>query len=198
MAIPPRVDSNRDALVVIDVQNDFCPGGALAVPGGDAVIAPLNRALASQRWATVVGTRDWHPADHASFREQGGPWPSHCVQESPGAAFHPALESARFDHVISKGIAREDPGYSAVAGTELAKILRRAGTTRVFVGGLATDYCVCATVLDLRRKGFEVVLLTDAIQGVGVSPEDVPRAILEMERAGAIPAATTDLEGGPA
>jgi len=196
MPLPLKVDSNRDALVVIDVQIDFCPGGALGVPRGEAVITPLNRALTSRRWSTVVGTRDWHPADHSSFQEQGGPWPAHCVQESPGAAFHPALESARFEHVISKGITPEDPGYSAVAGTELVQILRQAGSARIFVGGLATDYCVRATALDLRQEGFEVVLLTDAISGVGVKPEDVPRAIEEMERAGVVLSAASDLGGG--
>jgi len=196
MTAPLRVDPYRDALVVIDVQNDFCPGGALAVPGGDEVVDPLNRALEGYRWAVVVGTRDWHPANHSSFDAQGGPWPPHCIQDTPGAAFHPNLESARFEHVISKGSAPDDPGYSAVAGTELARILRQAGAARVFVGGLATDYCVKASVLDLRKEGFEVVLFTDAIRSVGVKPGDVPRAIAEMERAGAVLAAAADLGGG--
>jgi nicotinamidase/pyrazinamidase len=195
MTAPLRVDPNHDALVVIDVQNDFCPGGALVVPSGDEVVDPLNRALGGSRWAVVVGTRDWHPANHASFEAQGGPWPPHCVQNTPGAAFHPGLESARFEHVISKGSAPDDPGYSAVAGTELVRILREAGAARVFVGGLATDYCVKASVLDLRKEGFEVVLLTDAIRGVAVKPDDELQAIEEMERAGAVLAAAADLGG---
>jgi len=177
------IDPARDALVVVDVQNDFCPGGALAVPEGDAVIEPLNR-LMELSWKTIIGTRDWHPANHHSFKAHGGMWPPHCVQDTAGAEFDPALNSAAFKKVISKGIRPEDPGYSAVEGTPLLPYLLEQRVKRVCVGGLATDYCVKATVIDLLREGLEVVVLTDAVRGVNVDPADSRKALNAMEADG--------------
>ena len=178
------IDPEHDALIVVDVQNDFCPGGALAVPEGDKVIVPLNRLLHLQ-WRTIVGTRDWHPANHHSFKAQGGPWPPHCVRETAGAEFHPALKSATFQKIISKGVTSEDPGYSAVEGTTLVPYLLEHGVKRVFVGGLATDYCVKATVIDLLREGLDVFVLTDAVRGVNVDPADSRKALGAMQGDGA-------------
>ncbi len=191
---PLTIDPARDALLIIDVQNDFCPGGALAVADGDAVVAPLNRLL-RLRWRLVIATRDWHPADHGSFRAAGGPWPPHCVQGTSGAELRSDLEVARVSHVVSKGEARDDFGYSPVAGTDLVGRLRRAGAARAFVGGLATDYCVKATAIDLRRAGFAVVVLTDAVRAVDVAPGDSARALAEMAAAGAALARAADVAG---
>jgi nicotinamidase/pyrazinamidase len=176
-----------DALIVVDVQNDFVPGGSLEVPHGDAVIAPLNQYMA--RFAAaglpVFATRDWHPADHCSFRAQGGPWPPHCVAGTPGAAFASALQWPSAVRIISKGAAREPDAYSAFARTELAAELRAAGVRRVFVGGLATDYCVVNTALDALGEGFATILLEDAIRAVDVQPGDGAAAIARMMDAGA-------------
>lgn len=171
-----------DALIIVDVQNDFLPGGALAVPDGDAVIAPLNRYIKEfeRRGLPIFATRDWHPEDHCSFRQQGGIWPPHCVAESPGADWPAALELPRQTHVISKALKPETEAYSGFQGTDLAAQLRKRNCRRVFIGGLATDYCVRATALDALAEGFEVVLLTDAIRPVDVNPGDGARAIEEV------------------
>jgi len=181
--MPFPVQPNRDALIVVDVQRDFCPGGALAVPEGDRVVPVINRLL-HRPWRLRVATRDWHPSNHCSFREQGGPWPSHCVAESPGAAFHPDLDLSRVDWVVSKATAPEAEAYSGFQGTDLASRLRERGVTRVFVCGLATDYCVKQTALDARRAGFETVVLEDASRGVDVRPGDTERALEELRAAG--------------
>lgn len=184
-ALPLR---HSDVLLVVDVQRDFLPGGALAVPEGDRVIAPLNDCLDAFAAAgrPVVASRDWHPADHVSFHAQGGPWPAHCVAGTPGAAFPAGLRLPREAVVISKAQQRDREAYSAFSGTDLAQQLRRAGLRRLFVGGLATDYCVLRTVLDARWLGFDVVVLRDAIAAVDAEPGDGERAIAEMERAGAL------------
>jgi nicotinamidase/pyrazinamidase len=176
------IDATRDALLVVDVQRDFCPGGALPVPEGDRIVPVINRLL-ELPWA-AVGTRDWHPPDHCSFRAQGGIWPPHCVGGTPGAEFHPDLRHDRLRHVVSKGTDAGKEAYSGFEGTELASLLRRAGIRRVFVCGLATDYCVKATALDARREGFDVVLVTDAARGVEVNPGDCARALADMGAAG--------------
>lgn len=183
-----RVLGVRDAVLAVDVQNDFCPGGALAVRDGDRVVPVLNAWIreAAGAGSVVVAMRDWHPANHASFRDQGGPWPPHCVQGSPGAAFCPGFELPGDAILISKGENPQDTGFSGFDGTGLGPQLRARGVTRLWVGGLATDYCVRSTVLDALREGFEVHLLTDAIRAVEVSPGDGDRAIQEMKRAGAI------------
>jgi nicotinamidase/pyrazinamidase len=171
-----------EALIVVDVQNDFCPGGALAVPDGDAVVAPVNRLLSEA--AFVVATRDWHPADHASFAEQGGPWPVHCVCGTPGAELHPGIDRGQVDVILDKGQAQELEGYSAFEGTGLASMLRDRGVDTVDVAGLALDYCVRATALDAKRAGFDVVVHRGATRPVDVRPGDGERAVQELRSAG--------------
>lgn len=176
------------ALVVVDVQNDFLPGGALAVPEGDAVVAVLNAWIA--RFAAaglpIAATRDWHPADHCSFRAQGGPWPPHCVIDTPGAAFSADLNLPATAIIVSKGTRQDDMGYSEFEGTELHHRFQELGVRRVFVGGLATDYCVLNTVLDALHLGYEVRLLTAGVRAVEVRPGDGARAIATMEAEGAV------------
>jgi nicotinamidase/pyrazinamidase len=178
-----------DALVLVDVQNDFLPGGSLAVPGGDGVIPPLNGWIARFKAARlpIFATRDWHPPDHCSFQSQGGPWPAHCVADSEGAAFAPGLALPSDARVISKANRREADAYSGFAGTDLDDRLRRAGVNRLFVGGLATDYCVLNTVKDALGLGYRVQLLTDGIRAVDARPGDGARAMAEMLAAGALP-----------
>lgn len=187
MRVPdPDIDEG-DALIVVDVQRDFLPGGSLAVAGGDAVIAPLNGWLS--RFAAagrpLFATRDWHPPDHCSFRAQGGPWPPHCVAGTAGAEFPAALQLPAAARIVSKAMTRDRDAYSGFAGTDLDAQLRVAGVRRVFVGGLATDYCVLNTVLDARRLGYAVVLLSDAVRAVDVAPGDGERAVAAMLAAGA-------------
>lgn len=191
----PIAITDSDALILVDVQNDFLPGGALAVPGGDAVVEPLNRAAAlfSARGRPVFATRDWHPSDHCSFRAQGGPWPPHCVAGTPGAAFAPGLRLPPATVIVSKATTAERDAYSGFQGTGLAERLREAGVTRVMVGGLATDYCVKATVTDALAAGFAVALLEDAIRAVEVQPGDGDAARRAMRDAGAVPATTAGL-----
>lgn len=171
-----------DALIIVDVQNDFCRGGALAVADGDAVIEPINR-LARQA-PLVIATPDWHPPDHSSFAERGGPWPVHCVQDTPGAELHPGVDRALIDVVVDTGQTRDAQGYSGFEGTELERLLRDRGVTRVDVAGLALDYCVKATALDARRAGFDVVVHEEATRAVDASPGDGERAVQELRAAG--------------
>jgi nicotinamidase/pyrazinamidase len=171
-----------DALIVVDVQNDFCQGGALAVPDGDAVVEPINRLM--PRFDLVVATRDWHPPDHRSFVSQGGPWPEHCVQGTPGAELHPRLDRARIDAVVDKGQASDREGYSGFEDTQLEELLRERGVDTVHVAGLALDYCVRATALDARRAGFDVVLHRQATRPVDAAPGDGERAVRELREAG--------------
>ena len=176
----------RQALIVVDVQNDFCPGGSLAVERGDEVVAPLNRLIKEflARGEPVFKSRDWHPARTKHFAAYGGTWPVHCVQNTRGAEFHPDLLEDPRIRIISKGTGDED-SYSAFDGTNLADLLRERGVTEVFVGGLATDYCVKNTVLDALREGFKVRALTEAMRAVNLQPGDDARALEEMRRAGA-------------
>lgn len=180
------------ALVIVDVQNDFCPGGTLAVAGGDRVAAPLARLAA--RFAAaglpVFASRDWHPPDTAHFQDAGGPWPAHCVRDTPGAELHPDLVLPPEAVLLSKGVDPQADGYSAFearddAGRDLAQRLRAAGVDHLLVGGLATDHCVRATVLSALSRGLGVSLLTDAVAGVNVQPGDAQRAVREMVAAGA-------------
>jgi len=180
------------ALLLVDVQNDFCPGGALAVPEGDRVIPPLNRAAA--RFAAlgrpVYASRDWHPERTRHFAKFGGEWPAHCVQGTSGAMLHPDLNLPPTAIILSKGRDPEVDDYSAFAamdfsGTTLAELLQQQGVKQLFVGGLATDYCVRATVLDGLAAGFEVVVIEDGIAGVDLQPGDSDRAREEMLSAGA-------------
>lgn len=178
-----------DALIVVDVQNDFLPEGKLGVAHGDEVVPVLNRYIDTFNSADlpVYATRDWHPADHCSFQARGGPWPPHCVAESPGAAFAPGLRLPPHAVVISKAVRADKDAYSGFEGTDLDARLRQAGVRRVFVGGLATDYCVLNTVRDARRLGYAVHLLTDAVRAVDVQPGDGRNAEAEMYRLGAEP-----------
>jgi nicotinamidase/pyrazinamidase len=185
------------ALLIVDVQNDFCTGGALAVPQSERVVTSLNRYIdaAVTRGAPIYASRDWHPATTTHFKPYGGEWPVHCVQGSSGAAFHPDLRLPPDAIVVTKGERADSAGYSAFEGrtadgTPLADDLRRRGVTRLYVGGLATDYCVQQSVLGALGEGLEVTLLEDAIAGVDVTAGDSARAVEEMRRRGA---ATTRL-----
>jgi nicotinamidase/pyrazinamidase len=180
-----------DALLIVDLQVDFCPGGALAVPEGDAVLPAVNRAAGIL--PLTVASRDWHPPDHCSFQAQGGPWPVHCQAGTAGAELHPALDRSRIERVFSKGTDPAAEAYSAFDGTDLAGWLRERHVHRLFVAGLATDYCVRASVLDALREGFEVVVLEDGIGAVDVSPGDGDRALAEMGEAGASVGRSDDL-----
>jgi nicotinamidase/pyrazinamidase len=184
-----------DALLIVDFQNDFCPGGALPVAEGDQIAVPVNELLNS--FDLVIATRDWHPRDHGSFvgvevdptkwRGADPPsiWPVHCVQGTPGAELYPGLDQAKVDIVIDKGQDPNSQGYSAFQDTKLGELLRERGVERLFVTGLATDYCVKNSVLDALRLGFAVTLVEDAVRGVDVDPGDSERALEEMEAAGA-------------
>jgi len=180
-----KKEANR-ALIVVDVQNDFCPGGALAVAHGDEVVAPLNCLIEDflARGELAVKSRDWHPAPTKHFAAYGGTWPVHCVQHTRGAEFHPDIIDDPRIVVVSKGMGDED-NYSAFDGTNLAALLRERGIEEVWVGGLATDYCVKNTVLDAVREGFKVRAVEDAMRPVNLQPDDGAHAIDEMCRAGA-------------
>ena len=193
---------NRAALLIVDVQNDFCPGGALAVADGDRVVAPLSR-LARQfraRDLPVFASRDWHPSDSQHFEVGGGTWPIHCVAGTAGARFHPDLELPSGTFVLSKGTGSDQEGYSVFdegltdEGKTLAGELRKAKISRIYVGGLATDYCVRGAVLGGLREDFRVTVLTDAIAAVDVKPGDGGRALEEMKTAGASFTTTDEVE----
>lgn len=184
-----------DALIVVDLQNDFLPGGALGVPEGDEVVPVLNRYIEAfdKAGLPVFATRDWHPPGHCSFEEQGGPWPPHCLAESEGARFAPSLELPKDAVVISKAKDRDFEAYSGFQGTDLADRLRGLGVRRLFIGGLATDYCVKDTVIDALDEGFEVRLLRDTIRAVDVEPGDGEQAERLMTNRGALPTYLEDL-----
>jgi nicotinamidase/pyrazinamidase len=157
-----------DALLIVDVQRDFLPGGALAVPEGDAVVAPLSACARcfAERGLPVFASRDWHPADHCSFRENGGPWPPHCVANTPGADFATALELPPGTQIVAKATTTEKDAYSAFDGTDLNARLAELGVRRLFIGGLAAEYCVADSAEDALRSGYDVVLLTDAMRAI--------------------------------
>jgi nicotinamidase/pyrazinamidase len=179
------------ALLIIDFQNDFTSGGALAVPGGDEIAEPVKR-LADQ-FDHVFATRDWHPPDHASFATEGGPWPVHCVQGTHGAELHPAMRDVEVDAIVDVGVERDDEGYSGFEKSKLADLLHEAGIDEVAVVGLATDYCVRASAIDACREGFDTTVVTDAVRAVEVNPGDGERALEDMERAGAKLATSREL-----
>lgn len=176
-----------DALLVVDVQNDFLPGGNLGVKDGDAVVPVLNQYIEAfaDHELPIIFTRDWHPENHCSFQTQGGTWPAHCIAGTEGAAFAPDLLRPDGAIVLSKADSAESDAYSGFEGTDLAVQLRKRGVKRVYVGGLATDYCVLNTVKDALAHGFEVYLLEDAIRAVNVHSDDGPNAIAEMLQCGA-------------
>ena len=189
------------ALLIVDVQNDFCPGGTLPVPGGDEVVPLLNRYIELFRTAglPVFASRDWHPAETSHFKAYGGTWPAHCVQGSEGARFHPDLMLPTEAVILSKGMNPAQDDYSAFQGVNdqgapLPKIIESMGITRLYVGGLATDYCVRASVLEGIEHGLAVTLLKDAVRGVDLTPGDSERAMAEMVAAGAETAVLADLE----
>ena len=174
-----------EGLLIVDYQNDFNPGGALPVAGGDDIAARINELAADDRFALVVATRDWHPPDHASFTEQGGAWPVHGVAGSPGAQLHPALAADRVDVIVDKGQDRETEGGSGFQGTNLEALLRDRGIDRLTLVGLATDYCVKNTALDALRRGFHVTVDSTAVRGIDVRPGDSERSLEELRTAGA-------------
>lgn len=178
--------NSTDALIIVDVQKDFCSGGALEVPDGDAVVPVINKyiALFQKACGMILATRDWHPYNHSSFKEYGGPWPPHCIQNTTGAEFHPHLQLPADYKLVSLA---EKPGkdaYSGFEGTNLNSLLQERSIKRVFVCGLATDYCVKATALDAVALNYETYLLEDAVRGVNVRPDDSEKAIRKMEERG--------------
>ncbi len=192
----PIKPAEGDALIVVDVQNDFLPGGALAVPDGDEVIAPLNHVLEifHTRGLPIFATRDWHPENHCSFQAQGGPWPPHCIAGSDGAQFPARLALPAFTAIISKATTAEKDAYSGFEDTPLSMQLMMYGTKRVLVGGLATDYCVLNTVKDALKNGFQVVLLRDAVRAVNVQPGDGDKALAEMRALGVTEVSSGDVQ----
>lgn len=187
-----------DALVVVDVQNDFLPGGALAVTGGDEVIPVMNRYLSYfvGDGLPVIATRDWHPANHSSFKTSGGRWPIHCVANTHGAEFASLLQLPKSAIIVSKDVKPDQDTYSGFQETDLAERLDALNVSRLFIGGLATDYCVLHTALDARRAGFQVKLLLDGIRAVNVIPGDDERAIRSMILEGVEPVNIVDIEDG--
>jgi nicotinamidase/pyrazinamidase len=180
------------ALLIVDVQNDFCPDGKLAVPEGDAIVPTLNKYISifsRNKWP-VFASRDWHPKKTSHFKEFGGQWPEHCIQDSPGAKFHPLLQLPEDVIILSSGMDPNEDGYSAFQaidsrGNDFSHLLNSFSIKELFVGGLATDYCVKWSVLDALKFGFKVALLTDAIKGVDLKPRDSEAAIEEMVNLGA-------------
>ncbi len=187
MNTPPLRPTATDALVLVDVQNDFLPGGALAVPAGDAILEPLNQCVREfeRLGLPVFATRDWHPPGHCSFQEQGGPWPVHCVAGTWGAEFPARLRLPSSVRIVSKGQDTQRDAYSGFEGTNLTLQLSNLRCRRLFVGGLATDYCVLATVKDALGAGFGTIVLADAVGAVNVQPEDGAKALQEMAASGA-------------
>ncbi len=182
----------KKALIIVDVQNDFCPGGALPVPDGDKVVAPLNRYTAefAQSDSLVIASRDWHPPETKHFKSCGGLWPVHCVQNTAGGQFHADLRLPDSAVIISKGMEPDQDSYSAFQGRDeqgrsLRRILQENRVEDLYIGGLATDYCVKASCLDALHNDWQVFLLTDAIRGVDIHPGDSDKAMEEMRKAGA-------------
>ena len=180
--------TNLDALIVVDVQNDFCPGGSLGVTGGDSVARKMGATARTfaERGGKVFATQDWHPAGHLSFAAQGGQWPDHCVQDSHGAAFHAELGLPEGTRIIKKGASPDKDAYSGFIDSDLDAQLKAGGINRVYVGGLATDYCVVNTVVDALANGYETYVLADAVAAVNVEPGDGDRALHLMELNGAV------------
>jgi len=186
--MPTKIELRQgDALIIVDVQKDFLPGGSLAVPQGDDVLPVLNQYIEhfQKNDLPIFATRDWHPPDHCSFKFQGGPWPPHCVQHTVGAEFADALALPPPTAIISKATTQEQDAYSGFQKTELVDLLKAQAVTRLFIGGLATDYCVLHTVKDALAAGFDVIVLRDAVRAVDVQPGDGDRALEQMTSLGA-------------
>jgi nicotinamidase/pyrazinamidase len=176
------------ALLLVDIQNDFCPGGSLAVPEGDQVVTVANKLI--PRFKFVVATQDWHPADHISFKARGGPWPPHCVQGTFGAELHPGIDTKLIEAFVRKAFTPDQDAYSEFEGETsdgltLDDVLKTRGIRTIYLTGLATDYCVKATALDGLKKGYDVYVVTDGIRPVEVNPGDGAEAVAEMAAAGA-------------
>ncbi len=184
--IPKNLTPSGAALIIVDVQNDFCPGGALPVTDGDKVVPVLNLYIKRFRedGAPIFATRDWHPKNHISFKENGGIWPPHCVQGTTGAQFHTGLELSGDVKIISKGTSPKDEAYSGFQGTNLTAELKSRSIKALYIGGLATDYCVKHTVMDAIKEGFSVFFLEDGSKGVDVNPGDSKKAMDDMVSAG--------------
>ncbi len=182
-----EVEVMKQALIVVDIQRDFCPGGALPVADGDKIIPAVNELIRAfeKEGLPIFLTRDWHPKNHISFEAYGGVWPPHCIQNTPGARFHPLLAVPRDAKVIDKGTLRTDDTYSNFQGTDLAQRLHNLQVKRIYVVGLATDYCVMNTVIDGLAKGFETYVITDCVRGVNVKPTDSAAAMRTMVSRGA-------------
>lgn len=182
----------KSALVMVDMQNDFLPGGALSIPEGDAILPKVNAyiALFEKRGLPIIATRDWHPPETTHFQVKGGVWPVHCVQDTPGAAFHPDLALPDAAIIVSKGMGADEDAYSAfqardAQGRPLPELLRAMGIRHLYIGGLALDYCVKFTGLDARREGFGCTVLLDATRAVNLRVHDAELALEELVRAGA-------------
>lgn len=177
----------KTALVLVDIQNDFCPGGALPVTDGDKVVGPANELLRyfAEKGLPIFLTRDWHPANHSSFNDFGGPWPTHCVAETKGAAFHPGLKVLENAVIISKAVSSDKDAYSGFEGTNLNDLLKQQEVTDLVIIGLATDYCVKSTVLDVLKNGFLVTVIEEGILAVNVNENDGKLAVEEMKQHGA-------------
>ncbi|HET6320393.1 MAG TPA: nicotinamidase [Chloroflexota bacterium] len=192
MVVVPEL-RRGDAVVIVDPQVDFCPGGSLGVPEGDQVMPVLNAwaAAAAAAGVPVFVSRDWHPARTTHFREFGGVWPAHCIQGTPGASFHPALRLPPEVVIVDKGMGEHEDAYSAFQartddGTPLPELLRERGVQHLYLMGLATDYCVKATALSAREHGFEVTVVADGVRAVNLQPHDGDAALEEMRAAGAV------------
>jgi nicotinamidase/pyrazinamidase len=185
------IDRTTDALIIIDVQNDFCPGGQLAVSEGDKVVPVINSLI--PKFVSIFTTQDWHPANHFSFKTHGGAWPPHCIANTEGAQLHPDLRAESATHIL-KGTVISLEAYSAFQGTSFKRNLKKAGIKRLFITGLATDYCVRATTLDALEDGFEVFVVSDSVRGVEISMGDSKKALAEMKKAGAIIIASKDIQ----
>jgi len=182
----------KKALLIVDVQNDFCPGGALAVPEADKVVPKINKYIKifAKSKLPIFATRDWHPVKTKHFKDFGGSWPVHCIRNTKGAQFHPKLKLPKEVFLLYKGIDAGKDAYSAfqaedMSGQSFFRLLTNLGVKELYVGGLATDYCVKSSVLDAAKFGFKVKLLVDAIKGVNLKPQDSQRAIKEMVKHGA-------------
>jgi nicotinamidase/pyrazinamidase len=194
----PQTDLHPDktsVLILVHLQNDFCPGGALPVTEGDTIIPLINRyiGLFQSAGLPVIATRDWHPSDHCSFKEQGGIWPVHCIQGSRGAQFRADLHIPNGSLIISGATNPQKEAYSTFDGTSLNDHLEDMGAKTLYIVGLATDYCVKQTVLDGRKLGYRVVVLEDAVRGVNLQPDDSQKALQEMSEAGVFKATASDL-----
>ena len=194
---------SKKALLIVDVQNDFCPGGALAVPHGDEVIKPLNKVVdyAKRNGWLILASRDWHPAVTKHFKNYGGIWPVHCVHYTPGAKFHSELIACEAV-IVSKGTQQIEDGYSAFdgrtdsisfGGWKLAAFLEINDVSELYIGGLATDYCVKASAMDATKNGFKTYLLLDACRAVDLKPSDGDKALKEMENAGIVVTTTQEV-----